>query len=241
MLAALLLAAAATPVSAGPTAAKPIAPIRAGERLEWSVSWMGIAAGTAWATTGDLEGAVLFEAGCASAPWLAGLYPIDDHLRSEWRPGVGSRRYVTRFREGGFQQDQEIDLDGDPIVVARRQLFDDGWRAWDDHHDALPAVEDPVSAFYRLREEAGPVGERVRYTVWSGRRPSDVLVWTAAAERLGDVEVLRVEVLAEHGGGDLEPKMTVWLTADADRVPVAAEVRTRAGPVRVALTRRVLP
>ena len=215
-------------------------PLRVGERLEWAVSWMGVAAGRAWSTIGPLDGAVLFEAGCTSAPWLAGLYPIDDRLRSEWRPGQGSRRYVTRFREGGFEQDQDVDIGADPIVAARAQRFDDGWRAWEDIHAAVPGVEDPVSAFYRLREEAGPVGERVRWTVWTGRRAAGLQVWTAAAEALDGVAVWRVEVLAEHAGGDLEPRMTVWLTQDADRVPLVAEVRTRAGPVRAELTRRVL-
>lgn len=216
------------------------APIQPGERLEWAVSWMGVSAGSAWATTAELDGAVLFEAGATSAPWLAGLYPIDDRLRSEWRPGVGSRRYVTRFREGNFQQDQDMALAGDPVVVARRQRFDEGWRAWEDKHTGVGPVDDPVSAFYRLREEAGPVGERVRFPVWTGRRAAGLQIWTAAAESLDGVEVLRVEVLAEHSGGDLEPKMTVWVTADAQRVPVAAEVRTRAGPVRAELRTRVV-
>lgn len=229
MLAALLLA--------GSVAAAPITP---GERLEWSVSWMGIEAGRAWSTTASVASDMLFEAGAASAPWLGGLYPIDDRLRSEWRPGAGSRRYVTRFREGDFQQDQDMRLDADPIVIARTQRFDEGWRAWEDEHPAVTSVEDPVSAFYRLREEAGPVGERVRYTVWTGRKPASLEVWTAAAEPVDGRAALRVEVLTARTSGDYEPKMTVWLSDDADRVPLVAELRTRAGPVRATLVRRVV-
>ncbi len=222
---------------AGSVAAAPIVP---GERLEWTVSWMGIHAGTAWSTTSSAAAGLLFEAGCASLPWLARHYPIDDRLRSEWRPGGGSARYVTRFREGDFQQDQDMRLDGDPIVVALSQRFDEGWRSWEDRHAAVDGVEDPVSAFYRLREEAGPVGERVRYVVWTGRKAAGVQIHTAAAEAIDGRAALRVEVLAEHKGGDLEPKMTVWVSDDADRVPLVAEVRTRAGPVRATLIRRVV-
>lgn len=215
-------------------------PVAPGERLEWAVTWMGIAAGTAWSTAATAAEGLRFEAGCTSAPWLASLYPVDDRLISTWRPGAGSSRYVTRFREGDFQQDTDAHLAGTPIVVARAQRFDDGWRSWEETRAAAPGVEDPVSAFYRLREEAGPVGERVRFEVWTGRKPAWVQVWTAAAEVVDGAPALRVEVLAEHGGGDLEAKMTVWLSDDADRVPIVAEVRTRAGPVRAALTRRVV-
>ena len=225
-------------------AAAGAAPITHGERLEWAVTWMGVSAGSAWATTAvDAAAAgadVTFEAGATSAPWLAGLYPIDDHLRSEWRPGAGSRRYVTRFREGDFQQDQDVRLDGRPITVARSQRFDEGWRTWTDTQAAGPGVEDPVSAFFRIREEAGPVGERVRYDVWGGRGAKGVEVWTAGVEVVDGRGALRVEVLTAHTSGDFESKMTVWVSDDADRVPLRAEVRTRAGPVRVTLVRRVV-
>lgn len=216
-------------------------PIASGERLEWAVSWLGVDAGIAWSTTVAQGAAVLFEAGCQSAPWLASLYPVQDTLRSEWTPGAGSVRYVTRFREGGFQQDQDMRFGADAVVIARSQLFADGWRSWEKRHKGVVSVEDPVSAFYRLREEAGPVGERVSYGVWTGRKVEAVQVWTAAAEVYDGQPALRVEVLAVRGSEDFEPKMTVWLSDDAARAPLAAELKTRAGPVRATLTRRVAP
>lgn len=212
-----------------------------GERLEWSARWMGIDAGTAWSVVSPTPEGVRVDAGCRSAPWLAKLYPVEDTLGSEWIPSQGSTRYFTRYREGGYQRDEDVHLRGDPIVARRSQLFDEGWKTWEDRYKAVVGVEDPVSAFYRLRDEAGPVGETLRWKVWSGRWPTSVQVITAAAELWEGKPTLRVEVLAEHRTQDLEPKMTVWLSDDADRVPLAATVHTRAGPVDVRLTGRTVP
>jgi hypothetical protein len=249
----LLLLAILPPADALPAgdagAAAPVAPaatatpsaIVTGERLEWRVSWMGIDAGTAWSTTAAHGVGWLLEAGCTSAGWLRSMYPIDDRLISEWTPGAGSSRYTTRFREGDFQQDQEMSLGADAVVIARSQRFDDGWRSWEDHYRGAPAVEDPVSAFYRLRGEAGPVGERARFTVWTGKKAVPVVAHTAAAEPLDGRPTLRVEVLADEGTADVDPKMTVWISDDDERVPLLAVLRTRAGPVRATLVGRAVP
>lgn len=237
MLALWLLTATLAASSEG----RPDAPLVPGERLDWAISWMGLNAGAAWSGTSGSRAGWVFEAGAKSAAWLVSMYPIDDLLRSEWTPGVGSARYVTRFREGRFEQDSDIRFGAEGIVVARTQRFDEGPRTWEDRYAAAPSVEDPVSAFYRLRAEAGPVGERVRYVVWSGRKAIPMIVWTAAVEPYDGQSAFRVEVLTDHGNDDVEPKMTVWITDDAARVPLAALVRSRAGPVKATLVKRTVP
>lgn len=235
----------AVEVASAPTHLSP-AHLVVGERLEWAISWMGVSAGSAWSTAsagpaGGSSASWVFQAGARSADWLASLYPIDDLIRSEWTVGVGSARYVTKFREGRFQQDQDMRLGPAGVVVARSQRFDEGWRTWEDRYAAAPAAEDPVSAFYRLRDLAGPVGERVRLSVWTGRRAVPMEVWTAAAEPYEGQPALRVEVLSHHDTANVEPKMTVWISDDAARAPLAAVMYTRAGPVKAALVTRSLP
>ncbi|MFZ5480348.1 MAG: DUF3108 domain-containing protein [Myxococcota bacterium] len=201
-------------------------PLVDGERLAWRVSWMGVDAGEAWATLHARGEAWAVEAGCRSARWLAPLYPIDDLLWSE--PG----RYRTRFREGGFQQDQDMRFGPDALVVARSQLIDGAWKQWEDRYPAAPGAEDPVSAFYRLREDAVAGGE-ARFPLFTGRRVVEVV---AAAVDEGDR--LAVHVRRGEDGPDVKDAMTVWLSDDADRVPVEAVIQTRAGPVRVTLEAR---
>ena len=204
-------------------------PLTDGERLEWAVSWMGIEAGRTWATLRETTGGWAIEAGCRSHDWLAALYPIDDWLLSE--PG----RYRTRFREGRFHQDQDMSL-GDPFVVARSQLVDGAWKSGENRYDAVPDAEDPVSAFYRVSETAAEPGGEARFPVWTGRRGATVVAHTSAREE----GRLRVDVHSGEDGEDVRDAMTVWLSDDADRVPVEVRIQTRAGPVYARLVERTV-
>lgn len=212
-------------------------PLEPGERLEWSVEWMGMTAGTAWATLKQSGESWIIEAGCDSAGMVDRMYSIHDTLVSHWSPADGSRRYVTRFREGRFHQDQEMELAPDSFLVRRSQRFTEGWRTWEDRYTGQPDVEDPVSAFYRLRTMALSVGDVARFPLFTGKRT--VTLQASVVERvfLGTTATLKVEVATEHKG-DLEGRFTVYMTEDADRVPLKVAVPTRAGPVNATLAKR---
>lgn len=203
-----------------------------GERLSFVAEWMGIAAGTAEAHTTWEGERWSVEVRSRSAAWLSGLYPVDDRLASTWSPGGGSERYETVFREGRFQQDQVMLFGDGAVSVSRRQLFEEGWRSWTDQYVAAGALEDPVSALWRLRGEGAG-----RYQVFSGKRAVPVVVTSAGDASVDGVATHRLEVRTVHDG-DLRDRMTVWLTADADAVPLLAVVATRAGPVTVRLVER---
>lgn len=203
-----------------------------GERLAWTVTWMGIEAGEVTATVAEAGDAWAIEVASRSARWLEPLYPIDDRLVSVWDPATGSRAYTTRFREGRFHQDQRMRFGPDAIVVWRNQRFDDGWRAWEDRYDAAPGVEDPVSALYRLR--AAPLAEETRFPVFSGRQAIEVVARLGEREAVGGVPAWPIEVTTEHRG-DVRGRLRVWLSDDAARVPLRAVVETRAGDVTLRL------
>lgn len=214
------------------------APLVDGERLEWSVAWLGVPAGRAWATLRARGEGWAVEAGCRSAEWLAGLYPIDDWLLSEWGAD-GSARYRTRFREGRFLQDQDMRFGPEAFVVARTQWIDEAWKSWEDRHAPVAGAHDPVSAFYRVREVAPPVGETRSLPLWTGRRGATVRIVGVAASTVDGVAAWELEVLTV-AGEDVKGRMRVWLSDDEDRVPLAAEIDTRAGAVRVTLASRAL-
>lgn len=212
------------------------APLQDGERLEWTVSWMGIDAGHAWATLRARGEGWIVEAGCRSADWLAGLYPIDDWILSEW-VGGGATRYRTRFREGRFQQDQDMRFGPDALVVARTQRIDGAWKSWEDTHPPKPGTLDPVAAFYRVREVAPAPGERVVVPLWTGAKMAEARL-TGLGREVLDGQPARVVEVATMRGEDVRGRTTLWLGDDADRVPLAAVIDTDAGPVRVRLDRR---
>jgi hypothetical protein len=211
-----------------------------GERIRWEASWMGIVAGSVEASLERTDDRWVATVATRSADWLGGLYPIDDKVVSTWMNREESARYATIFREGRFQQDQTMEFSGTEILVHRRQLFDDGWREWDDRYPPHPAVRDPISAVYHLRREWT---ETLSFDAFSGRK----VVPIAARDTGGDAGVTsaegvatrRIEVTAT-GGTDFRPWMTVWLTDDDARVPVRAVVTTRGGPVTLTMTSRTV-
>jgi hypothetical protein len=231
------LAAAAAPES-GPL------PFGPGERLGWELRYLGVLAGFAWAEVEDAgDGRVILRGGARNAPWYAAIYTLDDLVESLWDPAApGSSRYVTRFREGGFHQDQRMEIAPDEVRVARRQRFHEGWREWEDRYPG-PArpVEDPQSAFYRLRTLPLVPGERYRFPVFSGRETWDLDLVVEPPEvlrtALGERRVLPVRLFTRHHG-DLEQRgrIVVYVTDDARRLPVRAVLHTNFGAVRADLT-----
>lgn len=210
------------------------------ERLTWAVTWMGVQAGTAWSTRTTRDATETVEAGCRSAPWLAALYPIDDVIRSVWRVRDGAVRYETQFREGAFQQDEVVDFSGERIRTSRRLWKEGAWTHTEQTYAQVPTVEDPVSGFYRTRASVSLGAPPLRFKVWTGRWASDVVVQAVGVETIDGARAWRVEIASEHADGDVEPRATLWLSADDGRVPLRVDLRTRAGPVRVTLLDRTV-
>lgn len=229
-------AVAADVVAAPPTTAAPFV----GEVLEWSVHYGGIHAGSAWASTSDNgDGTLRLEAGCRSAPWYERIYMIDDLVTSTWAPGAGSLRYETRFREGGFQQDQVMRLSGTAVEVWRRQLVDGAWRESTTPYTTSDGAEDPVSAIYAMRLAA----QDPTWTtpIFTGKKTSPLVVRRVGTDHLEDTPLgdLAVDVfdLRTSHQGDVEQKgdFRVYLSQDSRRVPLRVVVRTNVGPVRADL------
>lgn len=206
-----------------------------GERLSFAAEWMGIRAGTAVATTRAVAAGWSTELATRSDPWLEPLYPIDDTVGSQWSFS-GSTEYVTRYREGRFQQDQTMRFDATGIDVARRQLIDGAWKDWRDHYDPAPGVFDPVAAIFQLRgrPEAGT------FRVFSGKRVVPVVCVDEGVEFLDGLLAHRIDLQTQHEGV-LKDKIVAWFADDPTRAPLRAVVYTRAGPVNLILTGRAVP
>ena len=209
-----------------------------GETIRWEIQFAGVTGGYAWSevVTGE-GGAVKIEAGARSADWYARLYPIDDFTRSTWVPGHGSLRYETRFREGRFHQDQDMQFADDAITVARRLDFeDDGWREWSTPYPPSPGAEDPVSAIYALRLLSGD--GPWAYPVFSGDKSWPLQVELVRRDHIdntpiGPVDVLVLSLSTAHEG-DWEQRggFLMFVTDDERRIPVRFVVKTNIGAIR---------
>ena len=204
-----------------------------GELLRYAASWLGILAGTAEARTVVENGVVQATIRTRSANWVAGIYPVDDVVVGTWTD-AGSRHYSTRFREGGFQQDQEMDFVDASVSVFRHQLIDRAWRDWTETYDVVSGLFDPVASVYRLRE---PWGEHLSFAAFSGRKRVPISASRIGADSVENVLGLptqKVGVMVEYDG-HLKQWMTVWFAENSARTPVRAVVETRGGPVTISL------
>ncbi len=218
----------------GPARAEDWAPVN-GERLHFAAEWMGIRAGTAVATTRATAAGWSTELVTRSDPWLDPLYPIDDTVGSRWSFD-GSAEYVTRYREGRFQQDQTMRFDAASIVVVRRQLIDGAWKDWTDRYDPAPGVFDPVAAIFQLRGHP----ESGTFRVFSGKRVVPVVCVDEGVELLDGARAHRIDLQTQEEGV-LKDKIVAWFAEDPTRAPLKALVYSRAGPVTLRLTERFVP
>jgi hypothetical protein len=215
-----------------------------GETMDWSVQYMGMSVGSARVEVHAGEGGQWVIKGHSwSAPWYSRIYNVDDHTASYYSPGQGSTRYVTVFREGRFQQDQDMRIAPEGITVSRRQNFDEGWRDWEDSYEGPGRmVEDPVTAFYHLRRLALVDGTVEEIPLFSGKRVTAVQVHVEGRERVesavGSVDTVRVRISSKRDD-ELKGKgrIWVWLTDDEERLPVQVIWKSGAiGTVRAELT-----
>lgn len=209
-----------------------------GEILVWEIGYAGVTAGTAWARASASGEALTLEGGCQNASWYAAIYSIDDFVRSTWAPGEGSRRYETRFREGGFHQDQDMRLGAEGVEVWRHQRFDEGWRDWTDRYPPSPGAEDPVSALYRLRGLSGE-GPWV-WPVFTGRKTAPLRVdrlGHAVEDTLFGARPVSLYSLRADHDGDIKQRgrFELSLTDDPRHVPVRAVLHSNLGPIRAEL------
>jgi len=214
--------------------------IGAGEELVWGITYAGITGAVASATVSDAPGGSLYiSTAIKNADWYARIYTIDDTTRSTWVPGDGSTRYETRFREGGFQQDQDMRLAPSSFSVWRHQKLKEGWKEWTTEYPGHPYAEDPVTAFFAIRtlDGAGP---------WSMPVFSGEATWplhvedagreTLAVEPLGEVPVRVLSLQTRHRGEwEQQGRFLVYVTDDERRIPVRFVIRSSIGAIRADL------
>lgn len=202
---------------------------REGERLEYVATWNGLEAGRAVAETHAAGANWSTTVESHSAEWLALLYPVNDVVTSVWALDGGSVSYTTRYREGGFQQDQVLRFGVDSVAVERRQYVRGAWKDSTDTILAPEHADDPLSAVLHLR--SGGPGDR-RLDVVAGRRSVPVYVSDAGLDAVNGRPARRYE-LRTRDEGVLRDRITAWITEDAARIPAKAVVHTRAGAVTV--------
>jgi Protein of unknown function (DUF3108) len=240
-------------------------PFEAGERLTFHVTWDG-PAGAVSAGTVTLEAQTLgrgggegnkpgadapkssapvrepawrFDVAARTAPWVARFFEADDRFVTATDATLHPLWHERRLREGRRAVDERLAFDREARRVHAQRL--DGSPAGPDVRMA-PYSRDAVSAFYYVRTLALSPGDRLEIPVVENGRQLRLVLQAADREtiQVGDVstEALRLEAgLVQRVPRRTPPRLTVWLTSDARRLPVLAEVDAVFGKVRLRLAK----
>lgn len=230
-----------------PVPAAPRVPFAVGERALYEVSWLGLGAGLPAGTAefavhdGGRPGRYRFELLAVTANWVSAFFEARDRFWTVTTPDLVPVVHGQDLREGRRHVERVARFERDTHLVrigngTADQPAAGVSRAWS------PDARDPLGAMYYVRTLAWEPGTSRRLLVSDlgmelavdvrSNRPEQVRAEgrLQAARRL----TVRMEYVTEQYK---TPKATVWLSADARRIPLTADVETEVGVFRMALVR----
>jgi hypothetical protein len=246
---AALLARTISPEAELPLAV-PAAGLHPGETMTFVVSLGGLEAGEAALAVGEVgqlagREAIVVSSRVASSGALRWLRHVEDELTSTIDVGRGLPVHVAARVVFGARQYHGEGLFAGPRVQLVWHRGDGQLRRID-HDFGTVDAHDAHSAMAAMRAWHGEPGDRHRLYIVGGRRiwRTDV-TWTGhgvIATRLGNQGAIRLDGTSRRVNGRLAPEaghkprtFTVWISDDADRVPLRVVGHTELGDVVIEL------
>ncbi len=228
-------AAAAAPDTA---AAPARVPFGLGERLVFSIDYGPINAGEGVLEVQGLvesqgRTAYQIESRATSNRVFSTFYKVRDRIVTHLDVRRLQALYFSkRLREGSYRKNVEIVFDQE----AGKAYYADG-RVF----DVEPGIQDALSAFYWVRTLDLEAGRTYGVMTHSSRKNYELQVIVHGRESVtvpaGTFDCWVVEpVLLDEGLFQHEGKLTIWLSADADRIPVLMRTRVKVGSIDASLT-----
>jgi hypothetical protein len=219
---------------------KPL-PFRAGEELTFKVSWLGIAVGTATmkiephaSDAGESIWRLISTA--RSLPFFDAFHKVDDYAESLFDPRTRLPSYFfMRQHEGQRRSRYEMIFDQSQRLVTYRKR-DQPARFIATKTD----VQDPLSVLYRVRSIPLTLGQSSVVPLFNKGKTWMTEVRILQRERLklpvGQIDTIKIQpLLREAGIFHHQGDMFVWLSDDAQRVPVQLRSDIKIGAVKARL------
>ncbi len=209
-----------------------------GERLEFSVGWGPVKAGTA---VMEIQGIRRFEGRLAyhvvstaiSNAVMDRIYPVRDRIVSLMDVNDLTTLYFEKhLREGRFRSDQSVRFDHERGVA----VYQDG-----EEVELESASYDVLAAFYRVRAMPLEPGAEFLLDSFDNRKRYSISVRVTGRERVtvpaGTFDCIVLEPALKSGAlFKHEGRLSVWITDDERRIPVLMRSRLSLGSVSVELT-----
>ena len=235
----------APPAPAPPPPPGP-APFTAPERLQYSVKWVGgpvdLAAGhvtleVAAGSSGDVP--YRFVATAETAPWMARFFEARDRFETDAGTDLLPRTHRRSLREGRRSVDRVYTFDAQTGVV---RIGAPGASEAPVAFRIPPATRDALTALFYIRTQPLAIGDTITAPVSDGGRNLIVRVKVARREAItvqgSSLEAIRLEPALVERVPRREPiQSVVWISTDAKRVVVAADIAAGFGRLRLELAR----
>ena len=236
-----------------------------GERLVYDVTWLGLKAGEA---TLEVQGVVSADGHQAyhlvtmarSAPAISKIYRVEDRTESFLQTNpMRSLQFDKNLREGRYRHnsqtmfDQEkgiavfryLDFSKVPKGITRQDEAERYGKYVTQEFPLSPGSLDELSVLYYVRTLPLQASTTVTAKVFASRKNWELEVRVLGRETLqtvlGQRETLKVEPLLKYEGiFQRKGRMIVWLTDDAERIPVQMKSEIVIGSFVTTLTRREL-
>jgi hypothetical protein len=234
-----------------------------GERLGYDVTWLGIRAGEA---TLEARGVVSLNGHQAyhlvttaqSTPLISKIYRVDDRTESFLQTDpLRALRFDKNLREGRYRHSSQTVFDHEKGIATFRYLdfspvprditrLDEAERYGkyvSQEFPLTPGALDELSVLYYVRTLPLVANTTVTARVFASRKNWELEVKVLGRETLetvlGQRETLKVEPLLKFEGiFQRKGRMIVWLTDDAERIPVQMKSEIIIGSFVTTLTRR---
>jgi hypothetical protein len=216
-------------------------PFQAGEELTFELRWLGMSVGVATLSVGQLSridghDVLPLLSLARSHGVFSTLYEVDDRVESHFDPQrLLPRAYRIRLQEGSYRVYREVLFDPE----QQRATYSKDYQP----ASLLPtgeAVQDPLSSLYVVRALPLKVGESVYLPIFDKGKTWMTEVQVVAKERLhlpvGAVNTLKVKPLLHTSGiFRREGEVLIWLSDDAQHVPVQMQTRITIGSISARL------
>lgn len=236
---------------------------REGERLVYDVSWLGIKGGQA---TLEVRGVVQLDGQRAyhlvttatSGPVLSKIYRVDDRTESyiALHP-MRALRFEKHLREGRYRHSSQTEFDHEkgrasfryldfsrvPREVSRLEEAERYGTYVNQEFPLTPGALDELSVLYYVRTLPLASSTTVVTSVFASKKNWDLEVKVLRREpletALGRRDTVVVEPLLKFEGiFQRKGRMIVWMTDDAERIPVQMKSEIIIGSFVASLTRR---
>jgi hypothetical protein len=211
------------------------------ERLVYDLKWSFIKAGTATLSIErTVNGKLRITSTAVSADWISVFYPVKDMIESivEGEPPWSSETYRLKTREGRHRKDKEVRFypeEGKAIYIDKRKnkVIE---------KEVPRDVNDPLSAFYRVRALDLVPGNSSHVTVFDSKRVYEVEVKVLKKERVkvpaGKFDTILIKpLLTSEGIFARKGEIRIWLTDDERKIPVRLKSKVKIGHIDAELVR----